>query len=138
MGLGRNISHLLAALVNNRADFHRRWNDSATTAERWQGEWVSEANGHRGALRCLLTKTESGVFQASFHAVYAKFLTVCYTVPLRGQMSDGKLQLEGEADLGKLAGGVYHYHGTLVESAFNCTYQCAYDHGIFQLTPWRR
>jgi hypothetical protein len=140
VGLFRNISHVLAALFNNRADFQRRWNDPAAQSKtnnglegRWQGEWVSEANGHRGALKCLLTKMESEEYQATFYAVYARFLSVCYSAPLHGRHSDGKLKLEGQADLGQLAGGVYRYAGEADETAFNCTYRCKYDHGTFHL-----
>lgn len=144
MGILRNVSHVLAALFNNRADFQRRWNEAAAHPKtnsgwegRWQGEWVSEANGHRGALKCLLTKTESGEYQATFHAVYARFLRVCYSVPLHARQIGGRLKLEGQADLGQLAGGIYHYEGEADEKAFNCTYRCAYDHGTFHLKRLR-
>jgi len=140
----RNVSHVLAALFNNRADFQRRWNGPAALpnpnnglAGRWQGEWVSGANGHRGELKCVLTKTETGKYEAMFHATYARFLRVCYTVPLHGRQVGGKLKLEGQADLGQLAGGIYHYEGEADETAFNCTYRCAYDHGTFRLKPLR-
>lgn len=138
VGLSRNISHLLAALFANRADFHRRWANPGRGEERWEGDWVSEANGHCGALKCLLTKEGVAGYRATFHAVYAKFLTVCYTVSLQGGQAGGKLLLKGDADLGKLAGGVYHYEGRVDEAEFNCTYRCRYDHGTFHLKPWRR
>jgi HEAT repeat protein len=138
----RTISHVLAALVNNASDFKRRWNQNAslpTTSNglqgRWQGEWISEVNGHRGALRCLLTRGEAGDYQAAFHAVYAKILRVCYTVPLHGQWSEGKLKLEGNADLGPLAGGIYRYQGEASETDFVCLYDCKYDHGTFRMKP---
>src|ERR1700743_1983965 len=108
MALGRSISHLLAALFNNRAEFHRRWKQSAAMRlapggleGRWEGEWISEANGHRGALKCLLTRKPEGDYEAMFHAVYAKVLTVCYTIPLRGKFDGSKLLLKGKSDLGK-------------------------------------
>ena len=138
----RKISHFLAALVNNASDFKRRWSQPAplpSTANglqgRWVGEWISEANGHRGALRGVLTRGESGDYKASFHAVYAKVLRVCYSVQLHGTWSDAKLKLEGEADLGALAGGIYSYRGEADETKFSCTYKCKYDHGTFQMTP---
>ncbi len=132
----RNVSHVLAALFNNRAEFHRRWEAAPARPAnglegRWRGEWISQANGHHGALKCLLTKTASGEYEAMFHAVYAGFLAVAYPVALHGQPSGGKLKLAGKADLGKLAGGVYHYEGETDENAFNCAYRCAYDHGPF-------
>ena len=142
MGMARKISHLLAALVNNASDFKRRWNQQMPLPSaanglqgRWEGEWISEANGHRGALRCLLVRAEAGDYKATFHAVYAKILRVCYTVPLHGQWSDGKLKLEGEADIGALAGGIYRYQGEAGEKEFICTYSCKYDHGTFRMKP---
>jgi hypothetical protein len=140
--MARKISHFLAALVNNASDFKRRWNQDAPVPcaangllGRWQGEWVSEVNGHRGALRCLLTRGEDGDYKAAFHAVYARFLRVCYTVPLHGQWSEGKLKLEGDADLGPLAGGIYSYQGEAGEMEFVCLYRCKYDHGAFRMKP---
>jgi hypothetical protein len=144
-GIFRGVSHVLAALFNNRAQFNRRWREQTAQAGArngleglWQGEWISQANGHHGALKCILMKTKSDDYEAMFHAVYARFLSVAYTVPLCGQSIDGKLKLEGETDLGKLAGGIYHYEGEADENAFVCTYRCAYDHGTFHLAPFRR
>ncbi|MGP8201062.1 MAG: hypothetical protein ACLQU4_16340 [Limisphaerales bacterium] len=140
----RNVSHVLAALFNNRAEFRRQWKAQATPPGgnngfegRWQGEWASDTNGHRGALRCLLTKSEPGEYQAMFHAVYARFLAVAYSVTLRRRQEGGKLKLEGEADLGRLAGGIYHYEGEADDASFRCTYRCAYDHGTFHLEKCR-
>ena len=142
MGIARKISHVLAALVNNASDFKRRWRQDTPAPSaanglqgRWEGEWVSEVNGHRGALRCLLVRGEAGDYKATWHAVYATILRVCYTVPLHGQWSDGKLTLEGEADLGSLAGGIYRYQGEAGEDEFICTYSCKYDHGTFRMKP---
>jgi hypothetical protein len=138
----RAISHFLAALVSNASDFKRRWNQRMPPPAaanglqgRWQGEWISEANGHRGALRCLLVRGEGGDYEAAFHAVYASVLRVSYTVPLRGQWSEGKLKLEGDADIGSLAGGIYHYQGEANEKEFTCLYSCKYDHGDFHMKP---
>lgn len=140
--MARKISHTLAALVNNASDFKRHWNQETPAPSaanglqgRWEGEWISEANGHRGALRCLLRRGQAGDYQAAFHAIYATILRVAYTVPLHGQWSEGKLKLEGEADIGFLAGGIYRYQGEAGEKEFVCTYRCKYDHGIFRMKP---
>jgi HEAT repeat protein len=145
VGIIRKISHVLAALVNNASDFKRHWNQDTPPPAvanglqgRWQGEWISEANGHRGALRCLLTRSAAGDYSAAFHAVYARILRVSYVVPLHGQWSDGTLKLEGEADLGPLAGGIYRYQGQAAETEFVCTYRCKYDHGAFRMKPAER
>ena len=86
-------------------------------------------------MRSLLARGETGEYKATFHAVYATILRVCYTVPLHGKWSDGKLKLEGEADIGALAGGIYHYQGEAGEDGFVCTYRCKYDHGTFRMKP---
>ena len=142
MPLARTISHILAALFNNAWDFERRWRLSAPVPSlanalqgRWEGEWVSEANGHRGALRCILNKAQSGEYQALFYAKYCGGLRVCYTVPLHGQMDGARLVLEGEMDIGRLAGGIYSYKGEANEKECNCAYRCKYDHGAFHLKP---
>jgi hypothetical protein len=142
VGTIRKISHFLAALVSNASDFKRRWRLDAPPPSavnglqgRWEGEWISEVNGHHGALRCLLACGETGDYKASFHAVYASVLRVCYTVQLHGQWTGGKLKLEGDADIGALAGGVYSYQGEAAENEFVCTYRCKYDHGTFRMKP---
>lgn len=142
MGLVRKISHLLAAFFNTGADFKRRWRQPAPTPStanglqgRWQGEWLSEANGHHGALRCLLDRAEDGGYRATFHAVYGGILRVAYAVSLHGAWEGEKLKLDGEADLGPLAGGVYSYRGAAGAEEFVCSYRCKYDHGTFRMKP---
>ena len=44
-------------------------------------------------------------------------------------------QRRAGADLGPLAGGIYHYQGEAGELEFVCTYKCKYDHGIFRMKP---
>lgn len=135
----RSISHILAAVFSNASEFNRRWNQPTWAQTglpaRWEGKWMSETNGHTGALRCLLNPTASNEYNASFYAVYAGFLRVSYTVSLHGQPSDQTLKLEGDANLGKLAGGNYHYAGEATPQAFRCTYECKYDRGTFEMSP---
>jgi hypothetical protein len=142
VGLIRAISHVLAAVFNDASDFNRRWaaNDSRPGTDyglpgRWEGEWISETNGHHGALRCLLTQNKPTEYAATFYAVYAGMLRVCYTVPLLGQRNGESLKLEGDADLGGLAGGIYRYAGEATPGRFRCTYECKYDRGTFEMSP---
>jgi hypothetical protein len=136
----RSLGHTLAALTTNSADFKRAWaqaeNDGRAgggIAGRWAGEWISEENGHRGALRCALVRLDGGRYRASFHARYAKWLRVCYSIELHASSAGERMQLEGDADLGRLAGGLYHYEGETDGRHWACTYHCRYDHGRFSL-----
>jgi hypothetical protein len=99
----------------------------------WQGTWASDATGHTGKLRCLITKTDTGIYQARFHAKYRKLLSFGYTVRLNLERTANSFTFRGEADLGWLAGGVYHYDGHADATNFFSKYSSKYDHGIFQM-----
>jgi hypothetical protein len=140
--LVRSVSHLLAAVFNDRSAFDRLWRESETRggqadeyAVRWQGEWISEVNQHHGDLRCLLRRNGPTQMEARFSAVFARWLRVCYTALLTADASGDALRLKGESDLGMLAGGIYQYEGELNRDRFECTYRCKYDHGTFRLKP---
>jgi hypothetical protein len=142
MGMIRTISHFLAAVFSNPSEFNRHWNDPNPPAgagtglpRRWEGQWISEVNGHRGALRCALSQSSPAEYAATFYAVYGGILRVCYTVTLRGERTNAALVLEGDSDLGRLAGGIYHYAGEATERSFRCSYRCKYDHGTFEMLP---
>jgi hypothetical protein len=133
----RGIGHTLAAFSTNCSEFQRAWGNrdgsKQQLATRWIGEWSSEVNGHRGELRCLLVRLSENRLRASFHARYAKFLRVCYSVDLNARTSGDRLTLKGEADLGQLAGGTYYYEGESDGRRIVCKYSCSYDHGTFRL-----
>jgi len=136
----RNTAHALAALFSNSADFRRDWKRYSAVGSPpqgiegcWLGEWISDVNGHHGQLEGVVTKSDSGKYQACFHATYSRFLRVYYEVDLKGREENGHVELEGEADLGQLAGGVYHYTGEATPTGFHCQYRCKYDHGPFRM-----
>jgi hypothetical protein len=101
---------------------------------RWHGTWLSDANGHNGTLRCVVTQKADGTLSARFRAVYRKVIGFGYTVPLQATESNGAFRFTGEANLGWWAGGVYHYEGYANETNFFSTYSCKYDHGTFRMT----
>jgi hypothetical protein len=136
----RGLSHLLAAVFNNRSQFERAWRAYAPGANglqkvygRWQGEWVSEATRHHGELKCLLSKSSVEDLEATFLAGFWRFLRVGYGVRLRGTASGEGFRIKGESDLGTLAGGIYQYEGEVNSTEFNCNYRCKYDHGAFRM-----
>ncbi len=139
-GLIRSVSHALAALFSSSANFHREWKHYRSGGSpprgiegRWLGEWISQVNGHHGELKGIVTKADAGKYKACFHATYSRFLRVCYEVDLKGREENGRVELEGESDLGQLAGGVYQYTGEATPAEFNCQYRCKYDHGTFRM-----
>src|SRR5439155_18677333 len=101
---------------------------------RWQGRWHSDANGHAGKLRCVVTKTDDAMYRARFHAKYMKVLTFVYSVSLKVAPTTNGFSFSGDANLGRFAGGVYHYEGHADTTNLFSTYSCKYDHGTFQMT----
>lgn len=122
------------------SSFHRQWQAAATQpattdlAGAWVGTWRSEASGHDGELRAVVTRTGPGAYQAQYHAVYADVLTFDYTVELMETRQVGdRVEFQGQSDLGWLAGGVYHYLGSANATEWRCTYRSDEDHGVFEM-----
>lgn len=121
------------------SSFNREWRKTGKNPVaakglegRWEGEWISDVNGHHGKLRCIIVN-EGDVYRARFHAKYQKILSFGYTVPLKAEMTANGFKFQGEADLGALAGGLYKYEGQADAANFFSTYSCKYDHGTFQM-----
>jgi hypothetical protein len=126
------------------SSFNRDWQRAATQpvstndlAGRWQGTWLSDVNGHTEQLRCLMSRVSDTNYSARFQAKYRKIfrITFSYTVPLVVERREDGFQFQGEADLGWMAGGVYHYRGHADATNFLSTYECKYDQGTFRMTP---
>lgn len=105
---------------------------------RWAGTWKSCANGHTGGLRCIVTRTDAGHFNADFRATYGWFFSFGYSMTMNVKATDGATRpsvvyFAGEADLGCLAGGRYTYEGKATPTEFFCNYKADVDHGTFQL-----
>ena len=142
--MGRLIQSACLALglvFASGCSFHRAWTRAAATPApvaditgRWEGTWVSDVNQHHGRLRCVLSRDAAGAYQARFHATFLRVLSASYSVPLLVTSSDGGFKLQGEQDLGWLAGGVFNYDGTANPTNFFCTYRSQSDHGTFQMT----
>lgn len=107
---------------------------SAGIVGRWEGTWQSEANGHHGKLRCLISQTTNRTYSARFRATYFHVLKFSYTIAMVGTVSNSIYHFTGEEDLGATAGGIYHYSGTITATNFVSTYSNKYDFGTFQLS----
>lgn len=100
----------------------------------WVGTWTSNATGHTGHLRCLVTENKVAarhdfhywaqwkVFQTDYHAAY----------PV--SRSGSRWSFQGQSDLGFLGGGVYTHIGEATPETFKASYQSAKDHGVFSMT----
>jgi hypothetical protein len=132
----RDATHLLAPLTANCRRFHERWAAAAGARPPsgcWRGMWRSEASGHRGPLRSVIEPIDAGLWQASFHAGYARVFRACYATRLSVTGEGGRWRFKGSADLGLLAGGVYEYDGEATANTFHARYRNRYDHGLFEL-----
>ncbi|HVK59802.1 MAG TPA: hypothetical protein VM735_13535 [Candidatus Kapabacteria bacterium] len=99
----------------------------------WEGNWLSDKNGHTGKLRAVFRQTGANEYDAYFHATFWKIFRASYRVPLKADEKGGRVSLSGEQNLGRLSGGVYTYEGEATPATFFCTYKSKYDHGTFEM-----
>jgi hypothetical protein len=132
---------LCLALMTGCSSFSRDWKGlgrapaSADPIEGpWEGTWKSHSSAHSDRLRCLLTRVSENQYEARFHAKYKRVLSFGYTASFVGVKTNDVFSFSGEADLGKLAGGVYRYEGKISPTNFFSTYDSKYDRGTFRLT----
>ena len=131
---------LLAFLLVGCSTFNRDWKRAGLTEKpvegiegRWEGHWVSHVNGHKGALRCLVSKEPDGTYKTRFHAKYRRILRFGYTVMMDVHQTNSVTSFQGAADLGWYAGGEYQYSGRASETNYSATYQSKSDNGVFEM-----
>lgn len=131
----------LLAVGGCSAGFERNWkaagNRPAETNDfrgRWQGRWKSQATGHTGGLRAVVTRQgETTKYRSQFHATYGGIFQFGYTAVFDVESGGDAAYFSGKSDLGWLAGGVYHYDGYATPVKFYCTYRSKDDHGYFEM-----
>src|SRR4030095_1735842 len=116
----RVLTILLCFVANGCSTFNYDWNIAAKQPTplndmqgRWEGKWLSEANGHNGKLRCLLTRLDDTQYKARYRATYGKVFRFSYDAYVTVEQSNESFKFQGDTDLGSLAGGVYHYEGVV-------------------------
>ncbi len=100
----------------------------------WEGSWQSEANGHSGKLRCVVSQRAETEYRAHFRAYFWKIFRYSYVVQLEVSRTDHLYAFEGASDIGWLAGGVYSCQGEATPDRFSATYRSKKDHGTFEMT----
>jgi hypothetical protein len=113
--------------------FDRDWESPGQAAMpgalegRWQGTWHSEANGHEGGLRCIITRKEDSGYEARYDASYDWCIfgfTFEYTVPVQAERDGEAWKFRGSAELGCwIAGGLYEYEGRAQGDDYTATYK---------------
>lgn len=124
--------------------FNRQWNKPTVTPAaqtsptslpgRWEGGWLSGKNGHQGKLRCIVTPLENGKYEFYYWATYWKLFRATYKIDASAVEIDGKHQISGERNLGRIFGGTYTHTGEAANGAISATYKCRIDHGAFDLS----
>ena len=120
------------------SNFDRAWREAGAHPPqgiqgRWQGHWKSEADGHTGALLCVVTQTGPTTYDADFNATYGGIFHFAYDAKLTGTAENGIVHLSGSQDLGWPV-GVFHYNGAADPQQFFTNYQAKADHGYFALS----
>ncbi len=135
------LSCFALLLLGGCSSFNREWKGAAQESAqgvegRWVGRWHSDYNQHEGPLRCLITKKDGNIYHTRFHAKYKLgFLTVGYPYDMNMTITRAResYHFKGEADLGRLAGGVYRYDGNGTATGIDMGYRASEDFGTFKL-----
>lgn len=124
--------------------FNHDWKKAATATETtapkdvtgaWQGTWKSEATGHHGTLKAVVSKLDgkNNAYAFHYHATWRHFLSATFNAEHTIKWQGKNYVLTGQHHLGSLFGGIYHYDGTATSAMFKCHYRCDLDHGTFEM-----
>ena len=126
------------------SNFERKWRDlghqpppADPVLGRWEGRWDSVTTGHGDVLRCIVTPAEEGGYDAWFHARFMKVLSGQYHAALevepRHDERGAYIAIRAEADLGRLAGGVYRQAGEIRDGHYRTRYTSEHDEGTMEM-----
>jgi hypothetical protein len=100
----------------------------------WRGHWSSDSTGHKGPLRCTLTRLDESSYQADFSGRFFKLIPFRYSVVLTITSDDGHtVQLTGSHDLGRRF-GTFTYVAEATCDEFVANYSSCKDCGQFVLS----
>lgn len=128
-------------LFSCSANFNQQWKQAVATKPAaditgpWLGYWHSDANGHQGELRSIVTVLDekTGACRFQYHATFMKFLSGGYAVTHLVQRTKDGFTFSGDQPLTGLGGGLYHYEGKATPQEFHATYRSEGDHGVFEM-----
>ncbi|MSU63108.1 MAG: hypothetical protein EXS31_12065 [Pedosphaera sp.] len=127
-------------LASGCTAFRSEWKSArniTTPAEdisgRWKGTWQSDATGHHGGLRCVVTMLDPVSYRFFYDASYKRILHGYYTITQTVTRAERTFKLQGSAELPKIFGGHYDYEGTATTTNLISNYTTKADHGVFQM-----
>ncbi|MBK8092159.1 MAG: hypothetical protein IPK32_09315 [Verrucomicrobiaceae bacterium] len=127
---------LLTLMPACSQSFKKAWKNppsSSAVNGKWEGTWVSAANGHHGRLRAVVAESATG-HDFHYHATWGGFLSGSFKSPHKVvRQKNGRYRFEGDHAMPEWAGGKYHYAGTIRGDDFNACYECAKDRGTFTM-----
>lgn len=131
---------MLTTVLGGCHPFEHDWDSSSNTppsglAGRWEGTWTSDANGHTGGLRAIITAKPDGKYHVQYHATY-KLVLLPLQFGMDIDMSPTKIgdhwEFAGEEDLGCCL-GKYTYKGHATDKEFVSNYDTKFDRGTFRM-----
>ena len=99
----------------------------------WEGSWESESNGHHGALRAIITPCGPNQYFARYDARFCWFIPYGYDTHHWAFDEGDVTHFQGDADLGRLAGGVYRCSGWVHHDDYAACYTADRDRGHFRM-----
>ncbi len=104
-------------------------------AGKWDGTWHSDASGHNGRLRCVVTGpvNKAGDYDFFYHATWMGFLSGSYKSTHNVQSKGDTHVFKGEHKMPDWAGGLYHYDGSIKGTQFKADYKSSADHGTYTM-----
>ncbi len=96
----------------------------------YAGRWMSAANGHTGALQCVVTRRGADRYHFRYRAEWARVFSAGFTIDCA--LAQGG-RIVGSKDLGPLFGGVFHHEGAFNKGKFAACYSAKYDRGTMEM-----
>jgi hypothetical protein len=135
---------VLTVLSSCSSDFRSAWKKAPVTEAvegKWEGTWLSAANGHHGKLRCVVSEplmpgkffAVKGDHTFRYHATWMKILSGSYMAVHNVQKKGDGYTFKGDHQMPEWAGGKYHYEGTIKGDDFNACYESAMDRGTYTM-----
>lgn len=130
---------LTTLLPSCGSEFRSAWKKAPVTSGatgKWEGTWLSAANGHHGTLRCVVAAPQSPqndqefFYRATWKTILSGSYKAVHTVK---KQKDGTYTFKGEHKMPDWAGGLYHYQGTIKGDNFSACYESAMDRGTYTM-----